>query len=783
MTPTLDIGPDAAPHADGPQLHHLASAFEDAVIGMTLVAPDNTPLVVNKAFCEFLGYTRAELLAAGHEDIVHPEDLREQVRERALLLSGAKSTYRREKRYIHRDGRTLWADFSCALVRDDHGKPLHFLSQVQDITQRKQAELALQESEERFRSLCALSSDWYWEQDAELRFTRFDTNRRTPAWLIERLQAMLGRRRWELPQVVPMQGTWEEHREQLRARLPFFDFEYVDANDGRSTAVSGEPMYEGGRFTGYRGTARDTTDSRALERQLREAQSLMDIAGQIGQLGGWTYDARSRALTLSAQACVALGAKPGLAPGADEALDWFVKEDRQRMGDVLGACLKDGSPFDVEAQVQPPKGRRIWLRVICEAEWGDGGRVRRLHGAVQDISPAKHAQEALRESERQLAALMSNLPGQAYRCLNEPHWPMVFLSQGALTLTGYTAKQLMAGRPGYGELIHPEDRDVVWEHVQQALAEHRQFQVTYRIRPASGAEKWVWEQGCGVYDADGRVRWLEGFVTDVTQQKLAELEIARLNESLEERVEQRTQQMQLANEELEALAYSIAHDLRAPMTSLHGFSRLLQQNLPALEPRNAHYLSRIMSNATHMSELTDALLSLARLSGVRLRAQPVDLAAMSRQVLGHLQEAEPGCVAVVEIPETLPAVGDPALLQRVMSNLIGNAWKFSRPKGDVYIRVGVQTLADGERAFFVQDRGVGFDMAHAANLFGAFRRLHSEGGFDGTGIGLALVRKIVARHGGRVWAQARLGEGAAFYFTLPAPAPAGPNEQPRGSTL
>jgi PAS domain S-box-containing protein len=759
--------PVGAALSAGPQLHHLASAFEDAVIGMTLVAPDCTPLVVNNAFCDFLGYTRAQLLALTQSDIVHPDDLQEQRRQRALLLAGEKNTYRLETRYLHRDGRILWADFSCALVRDEQGRPLHFLSQVQDITQRKQAELALQASEERFRSLCGLSSDWYWETDAEHRFTRFETNRRTPPWLMERQRALLGLRRWELPGVLPVRGTWEEHRQTLAAHLPFFDFEHFDSVHGRSATVSGEPMHEGGRFMGYRGTARDTTGSRAMERQLREAQALMDMAGQIGRLGGWSYEPGAPALTLSAEVCAMLGARPGYAPSPAQAQAWFAEEDRPSMRKVLGNCLKEGSPFDVELQARTPKGRPVWLRVICEAEWGEDGRVRRLHGAMQDITAAKQVQLALQESERQLAALMSNLPGMAYRCLNAPEWPLVFVSQGALALTGCSPEQLMAGTPHYGALIHDDDRERVWCRVQEALAARAQFQLTYRIRSAGGQEKWVWEQGCGVHEPDGTLRCLEGFVADVTQQKLAELEVARLNEGLEERVKQRTRQMQQANEELEALAYSIAHDLRAPMTSLHGFSKLLLQGAQGLQPQATHYLDRIMSNVSYMSELTDALLSLARLSAVTITVRPVDLAALARNALGQLQEAEPELAVTAEIPASLPALGDEALLQRVLSNLVGNAWKFSRPKGEVHIRVGAQTLPDGGQAFFVQDRGVGFDMAHAGNLFGAFRRLHSEG-FDGTGIGLALVRKIIQRHGGRVWADAEPGAGATFHFTLPA---------------
>nr|WP_255429380.1 ATP-binding protein [Ramlibacter albus] len=330
--------------------------------------------------------------------------------------------------------------------------------------------------------------------------------------------------------------------------------------------------------------------------------------------------------------------RPGDDVPARGALRWLAEPDRPRLRAILERALEDGTPFDVESQALTARGRRIWVRIICEAEWDGAARVQRLHGALQDITESKQAQLALHESQR---------------CLSE---------------------------------------------------------------------------------------------------------------RLEERVAERTRQLRLANEELEALAYSIAHDLRAPMTALHGFSRLLHDNLPALDSRNKHYLGRIMGNVRHMSELTDALLSLAGLSSVEMVNQPVDLAVLAREALQRQRELEPARELDAIIAETLPAVGDPALLQRVMANLVGNAWKFSRPKPRTVIRVGSEWLPDGV-AYYVQDCGVGFDMAHAANLFGAFRRLHTAE-YEGTGIGLALVRKIVTRHGGRVWAEARPGEGATVWFTL-----------------
>jgi PAS domain S-box-containing protein len=379
----------------------------------------------------------------------------------------------------------------------------------------------------------------------------------------------------------------------------------------------------------------------------------------------------------------------------------------------------------------------------------------------------RRAHRALRESQRALAALMSNLPGMAYRCRNDADWTMEVVSEGVQALTGHAPDALLAGAVPYGTLIHLNDRVRVWDAVQAAVACNQPFELSYRIRAADGAEKWVWERGAAVRGPAGEVIALEGFVTDITERRRAEDEVARLNAELEERVKQRTAQLEAANAELEAFAYSIAHDLRSPLTSIDGFSHTLESLCAdTVGDRGLHYLRRIRAGVRQMSDLTDAILSLARLSRVRLRWETVDLAALAHAALAPLREREPAREAHIEVPAFLHAQGDPRLLAQVIANLVGNAWKFSARKPRTEIRIGSERGDDGKPIYFVADSGAGFDMAHAARLFGAFHRLHTASEFEGTGIGLALVQKIVHRHAGRIWAQARPGEGATFYFTL-----------------
>ena len=244
-------------------------------------------------------------------------------------------------------------------------------------------------------------------------------------------------------------------------------------------------------------------------------------------------------------------------------------------------------------------------------------------------------------------------------------------------------------------------------------------------------------------------------------------ELARRSETLEECVRLRTAQLEIANRELEAFSYSASHDLRAPLRVIDSFSSLLEQSAgDALGERSRHYLDRIRFNVRHMAGLIDALLALAHVSRTGLRREPVDVGALAAAALDQCREREPTREARVEIAGGMLAQADAALLSQVMQNLVDNAWKFTSRIPNPTITVGCETPPDSSTVYYVRDNGAGFDMSQADNLFQAFQRLHTPSEFPGTGIGLATVQRIIARHEGRIWAQAEPGKGAAFFFTL-----------------
>lgn len=239
-----------------------------------------------------------------------------------------------------------------------------------------------------------------------------------------------------------------------------------------------------------------------------------------------------------------------------------------------------------------------------------------------------------------------------------------------------------------------------------------------------------------------------------------------LNEQLERRVEQRTRELEMANRELEAFSYSVAHDLRSPLSAVHGFMRLLQHSMgPDPGAQEGHFLETINNNIQRMSLLIDDLLTLAQMGKQALVRKEVDLRALVEETLQGIREANPDRQVEVVIQPLPPAHGDVALLRQVFLNLIGNAFKYTGKVGHPRVEIGAQGREEGA-VLYVRDNGAGFDMRYADRLFTAFQRLHSKREFEGTGVGLAIVDRIIQRHGGRIWATSVLGEGATFYFTL-----------------
>ncbi len=271
-----------------------------------------------------------------------------------------------------------------------------------------------------------------------------------------------------------------------------------------------------------------------------------------------------------------------------------------------------------------------------------------------------------------------------------------------------------------------------------------------------------------IRDIEGRIAGASVIARDISDRKQAEEEIRKLNQELEQRVVERTAELQASNRELETFTYSVSHDLRQPLRTIDGFLGLLKKRIGAmLDDESRRYMATISDAALRMAALIDDLLSFSRSGRFEMTKAPVDLEALTQEVVRELEPATLGRIVEWHVGELPVVTGDHAMLRVVLGNLISNALKFTQPRERAEIEIGCQPGGEGEAIVFVRDNGVGFDMKYADKLFRVFERLHGVDEFKGSGIGLANVRRVVSRHGGRTWAEGKVDGGATFYFSLP----------------
>ena len=418
--------------------------------------------------------------------------------------------------------------------------------------------------------------------------------------------------------------------------------------------------------------------------------------------------------------------------------------------------------YSMEKRYLRPDGGVVWVNLTASLVRNPAGEPQHFVAVVEDISERKQAQRKLLESEERFRTMANSMSQLAWIARADGY--IYWYNLRWYEYTGTTPEQMEGW--GWRSVHDPAVLPKVLENWNGAIEAGRPFEMEFPLRGADGRFRTFLTRGQPLKDSAGKVMQWFGTNTDVEVMKQAEEKIQRLNAELERRVIERTAQLEVANQELEAFSYSVSHDLRAPLRAVNGFAGIVLEDFGALLPEEGRgYLQRVRHGSQRMGQLIDDLLAFSRLSRLSLKRQPMNCTSLVQEALEELKPQREGRPVEIRIGELPPCSGDPVLVKQVWVNLLSNAIKYTRDRTPAVVEVGC-LMQNGSHVYFVRDNGVGFDMQYANKLFGVFQRLHRADEFEGTGVGLAIVQRIVHRHGGRVWAEAAVEGGATFNFTL-----------------
>jgi PAS domain S-box-containing protein len=518
------------------------------------------------------------------------------------------------------------------------------------------------------------------------------------------------------------------------------------------------------------GRERAETQLQASEARFR---SLLECAGE----GIYGLDANGHATFVNPSAVGMLSYPAGELIG-------------QKMHDLVHHSRADGSPYPpaqcpVQASLRDGETRHVddevlWRkdRVSFPVEYIvtslRNSRTGRPDGVVVtfgDRTERKLAVERLRASLAENANLRAALDEHAIVAITDAQGRITYVNDKFCTISKYSRQELL-GRDHriVNSGHHPKEfMGDLWT----TIARGQVWQGDMKNRAKDGSFYWVATTIVPFLDDMGRPHQYVTIHADVTERRRAEEEVQRLNADLEKRVAQRTAELEVANNELEAFSYSISHDLRAPLRAVNGFATIVLDEFGASLPEDGRqYLEKICNGGKRMSQLIDDLLAFSRLSRQPLTLRDIDTLELVGEVIDELRAQHDGRQIEIRVGDLPPCQGDPALLKQVWVNLVSNAIKYTRGREPAIIEIGC-ARDDGRSVYFVRDNGTGFDMQHAGKLFGVFQRLHPADQFEGTGVGLAIVQRVVLRHGGSVWTDAEAGRGATFHFVLQGPSSPG----------
>lgn len=783
-------------------------ALDDFSLGVLLASPDRKVTFANSGFTRLTGYNQDEIMGKNCSLLQGAETNPETITRISHCLENGEY-YDGEILNYRKDGSSFWNGLVISPTHGRNGELTGFFSIQRDITKRKGVEERLENSLEFSHGLLTSMREGLSVVDNE--GVHIEVN---PAFC-----DMTGFSREELIGVGPPHPYWPpEEMDAINAAMEktlqgapkTFELTFKRKNGERfPVAVSPSSIRnQDGTIVRHLATVQDITQQKQTENLLGwelEAMTLIAsseklpvvleklLVGLENQMPG----ALCSILLLDSEGC---RLRHGAAPSLPDSYNQLV--DGLEIGQGQGSCgtaayaneqvivsditsdplwtpyLDLARKYDLHAcwstPIQGQNGTPIGTfaiyyresRVPTTAELELIKRVTPMTGIAIE---RKNDEEERRENEEKYRTLFENA-GDAIFIVEKGM--IIDCNLRAVEMFGCAAKSDMIGRrpQDFSPSHQPggrESGEFGEEKIAAAIGGHPQFfewlhhQLDGTLFPAEVTLNTVMLRGQMV---------VQGIVRDISRHKAAEAEIRELNTNLERRVEKRTEELQAANEEMEAFTYSVSHDLRAPLRAIHGFSHLVLTNYTdQIDEKGQRLLEQINNGAQRMGQLIDDLLEFSRVGRQEMKISPIDMEALASETFQFLSVREKERQFEFKVGHLPPAHGTQPMIRQVWINLITNAIKFTRDREIALIEIDSTQDDEGIPVYFIRDNGAGFDMRFVEKLFGVFQRLHSVKEFEGTGVGLALVQRIIERHGGRIWAEGQVDEGATFYFTLPTP--------------
>ena len=775
------------------------TTFDHASVGIGHVDADGRYILANRQLEKILGFGPGELLGKSVRAMLHPEDINLTDELRVRMHAGEIDSFKTQKRYLKANGAIVWVALNVSMMRDDQDRPLYDISVVEDITELMRAD-ALRELEHGItRQLLVTDSASATLQTAMraiCEFEQWDCARyfapREAAAVLhfsegwsgkDPLTAEFLRASKEVTHAADKELwglAWKQGRPAWSADMNLHGHASENTLSQRhgmrsecvfpvwaDGAIIGLLVFNSRKTTTPKQDLLDTVEAisaqighilqhkKAAEAQRRFRLAMDTSADMVTLIDPVTM----RYVDINTTACERKGYTRAqmLTMGPHEVSDVSHEEFSHQFAQTIAsggttrlinnARCKDGRIFPVEVLLRAVKSDGHWLIVAV----------------LRDISARVESEHTLRRSEarfRNLVSLSSDSlweTDREHRFTNIVHGSHFPVSSRLTSKIGKMRWDIPSISPGLSG----------WAWLRQTMDAHQPFHSFEFARAGdNGQINYRMISGEPVFGEDGVFSGYLGIGRDLTPAKRDEARLLELNTQLEERVEQRTAELERANAELETFSYSVAHDLRAPLRAINAFSAIvLEENQGKLDPASAAHLKRVQEGGLRMSELVDDLLDLARISRQPLLRQDIDLSPLANKALAALTENDAKRQIEIRLDAPMPGNGDSGLLEVVLANLIGNAWKFTSKVAAARIDIGMEEH-DGRQVYFVGDNGAGFDMTYSPKLFTPFQRLHSRNEFEGAGIGLSLVKRIIEKHGGTVWAEGEKDKGARFYFTL-----------------